>query len=162
MDKRIVARMTNLAVILFLILTCLFTLFYNTKDRYKVHELHEDDIVIEEVSDSEKKFDVDITETPKKNVTYSCPPEYKLDGVNCVSVIDPLKTCGDMEEYASRGVEGCIKPNTGVSSVKGSCLDGQAIKNDKCYEVYSYTYYCPDGYNLKSKKCSSIIDAIES
>lgn len=163
MKKILIVKITNVSVILFLIFTCIFVLIHNTKDRYKVHEYDYEKDTSEKVSKKDGEFNVEIRETPKKDVTYSCPDGYKLDGVSCISKMDPTTSCGEnMEPYASGSIAGCIKPATGVSTVKGSCLEGQAIKNDQCYEVYNYTYTCPDGYNLKSKTCTKIIDAIQS
>ena len=163
MKKIIIAKFVNISVVLFLILTCFVVLFYKTEDTNKPLDYSEKDVLTEEISKKEGIFNVEIRETPKSGVTYTCPEGYKLEGTTCMITIEPTKSCiNGMEEYAGGGLAGCIRPNSGSSGVKGECLDGQAKKKDQCFELYSYTYSCPEGYNYKNRSCIRVIDATQS
>ena len=105
--------------------------------------------------------------------TYSCPPDYTLNGTQCITSYPAITSCPDgMHSFSDGTLSGCINMNEGYFAAEDdTCLEGYGMlmivslfeeNKYKCLPIHPSIVNCNEGYTLQESTCTKVIPATEN
>lgn len=105
--------------------------------------------------------------------TYSCPPDYTLNGTQCITSYPAITSCPEgTHNYSDGTLSGCVNMNEGYFVAEDdTCLEGYGMlmivslfeaNKYKCLPIHPSIVNCNEGYTLQESTCTKVIPATEN